>query len=127
MSAALFYSIKGNRRGGHSLAGAGHVGSNRLTPLVVMLSSFMESYGIGIGKDFDQNELGRIVVILQDIEADIACFLAGVLVVVNGDLLEVLDMLGLYINKNKGLDHGIILRIYSGSTTSQASIQVMPE
>ena len=86
----------------------------------------MECGRVGVSKNLHQHELRGIVVVLQDIEPDISRLPAGILMVVNRDLLKFLDKFRLYIDKNKGCNHGRYLRrVYS--TTSHTIMQTMLE
>ena len=93
--------IKRKRHMTYALTLTSHKRLNSIAPLLVVLGLFM-SFGISLGfVDLIKGEIGGIVNRLKNVETNIARLLAGILMIVEGNLNEILNALGLHVNYNR--------------------------
>ena len=82
-----------------------HVVGNLVSPAKIVLGLLVSGGVLGGSVHLVKCELGGIVVALKHVEADVAGLLAGIIVIIDADLFESLNALGLYVNKNKSCKH----------------------
>ena len=89
----------------HGAARGCHIVGNLISPAEIVLGLLMCGGILGGSVYLIQCKLGGVVVALEHVEADVAGLLAGIVVVINADLFESLNKLGLYVNENKSCKH----------------------
>ena len=70
-----------------------------------MLGQLVRRRSLRIHVDLKQDEFGRIVVVLEEIKADVPGLFAGAFVIVGADRAECVDAVGLNVDEYDGCEH----------------------